>query len=98
MVARKAGVPAELGKRLVSAGMWHEEGHDCPRCPQPPEGHLYVHDYLMHQRSKAQAEQVRTAGQTAAKAATQVEAGAAIVVACGAALAVSSVLAHLKKA
>ena len=68
MVARVAGVPSDLGKRLVSVGMWHEPGHDCPRCPQPPEGHLVVHDYLMHQRSKAQAEQVRAAGQTAANA------------------------------
>ena len=68
IVARAAGVPTDLGKRLVSAGMWHEPGHECSRCSQPAEGYMVVHDYLQHQRSRAQAEQVRAAGKAGANA------------------------------
>ncbi|MFK4295017.1 hypothetical protein ABH924_000149 [Arthrobacter sp. GAS37] len=34
---------------LVAADMWHRAGHDCPDCPEVPEGKAYVHDYLEHQ-------------------------------------------------
>lgn len=36
---------------LVKAGLWHEDGHDCPECPQPGRKRLYVHDYLVYQPS-----------------------------------------------
>lgn len=26
--------------------VWHAPGHDCDRCPQPPPGHIAIHDYL----------------------------------------------------
>jgi len=67
-VTRMAGVDREIGKRLLSEGMWHEQGHECDRCPQPPEGQLIVHDYLRHQRSRSDAEKVRAAGRKAADA------------------------------
>jgi hypothetical protein len=67
-VVRKAGVPAEVAKWLVAEGLWHEPGHDCPRCPQPREGKVMSHDYLRHNRSRAQAEAARNAGRQAAAA------------------------------
>jgi hypothetical protein len=42
--------------RLVMAGLWHEKGHDCPRCQQPPVDSYLIHDYLVYNRS---AEKVR---------------------------------------
>lgn len=36
---------------LTSVGLWHENGHDCPTCPQPGRRRLYVHDYLRYQPS-----------------------------------------------
>lgn len=68
VVARMAGVDKEIGKKLISVGMWHEQGHDCPKCPQPPDGALVVHDYLRHQRSRSDADRARAAGRTAAAA------------------------------
>lgn len=68
IVTRMAGVDRATGKHLIAVGMWHEPGHDCPKCPQPREGHLVIHDYLRHQRSKVQAEQVRAAGRAGAAA------------------------------
>jgi hypothetical protein len=68
VVNRLAGTDREIGKRLISAGMWHEAGHDCAKCPQPPDGLLVVHDYLRHQRSRSSAEQARRAGRIAAEA------------------------------
>lgn len=35
-----------LAKALVSARLWHEDGHDCEGCPQPTGPHGYVfHDW-----------------------------------------------------
>jgi hypothetical protein len=59
IVLRLAGVEKDRAEALVKVGMWHEPGHDCPRCPQPEMGSMVVHDYLMHQRSKAEAEATR---------------------------------------
>jgi hypothetical protein len=39
---------------LLSAGRWHAPGHDCPDCPEVPDGELCVHAYLDHQRSAEQ--------------------------------------------
>jgi hypothetical protein len=65
---RKAGVTPEVAKWLVAAGLWHEPGHDCGRCVQPPEGRVVIHDYLRHNRSKAEAEAAKESGRRAANA------------------------------
>lgn len=43
-----------LAKLLVEAGLWHTEGHDCPRCPQPPIGGYVFHDWPVYQRTREQ--------------------------------------------
>lgn len=60
-VLRLSGVERSIAKLLTDVGMWHEPGHDCPKCPQPKEGTAVVHDYLEHQRSEAEAKQLRAA-------------------------------------
>lgn len=67
-VVRMAGVPLKVADWLTAAGLWHEPGHDCRRCPQPPDGRVQIHDYLRHQRSRAAAEAARRAGSKAARA------------------------------
>lgn len=44
---------------LVIAGIWHEPGHDCPVCPDPPARSYVIHDYLAYQPSRAQVEAKR---------------------------------------
>lgn len=39
--------------RLLGAGVWHEDGHDCVTCRQPGPNHYLVHDYLEFQPSRA---------------------------------------------
>lgn len=48
---RKVGGSAEDVAALIDAGLWHEPGHDCDGCPDVPQGKLYVHDYLQHNRT-----------------------------------------------
>lgn len=55
---RKAGGSAEDIQILLNAGLWHEPGHDCDGCPEPPEGKIYVHDFLQHNRKAAEAKRV----------------------------------------
>ena len=43
-------------QRLLDAGLWHEDGHDCPDCVQPGPRHYVIHDYLKYQPSKADVE------------------------------------------
>lgn len=31
---------------LTSGGLWHEDGHGCPKCVQPGAGAFMVHDFL----------------------------------------------------
>lgn len=40
-------------ERLLDAGLWHEDNHDCPSCVQPGPRHYIVHDYLKYQPSRA---------------------------------------------
>lgn len=40
-----AGLAIELAGILVGVGLWHEPGHDCPRCEQPPEKGWIFHDW-----------------------------------------------------
>ena len=64
--------PVQLARRLIEHDRWHEPGHCCPRCPQPPAGHYVIHDYLEHQRSAADVaamkEQRRAAGRAGGQA------------------------------
>jgi hypothetical protein len=41
-------------QRLLEAGLWHQDGHDCESCVQPGERHYVVHDYLDYQPSREQ--------------------------------------------
>lgn len=55
------GVVAQLygtatqAKKLIKAGLWHEHGHDCDRCPQPAAGDYVVHDFLEDGRNTSRA-------------------------------------------
>lgn len=55
---RKAGGNDADIQILLTAGLWHEPGHNCESCPQPPAGKIYVHDFLEHNRDAAQAKRV----------------------------------------
>lgn len=48
-------------QRLLDADLWHEDGHDCPTCPQPGPRNYIVHDYLKYQPSRAKVEAKRQA-------------------------------------
>jgi hypothetical protein len=39
---------------LFTANLWHEQGHDCDTCPQPPPTKYIIHDYLDYQPSAAE--------------------------------------------
>jgi hypothetical protein len=67
VVERKANVPGRWTKALIAAGLWHAPGHACPRCVQPPAGQVIIHDYLAHQRSRAEADAAREAARIAAE-------------------------------
>jgi hypothetical protein len=43
--------PGKLAAVLVRERLWHEPGHDCANCAQPPKDSYIIHDYLEHQRS-----------------------------------------------
>jgi hypothetical protein len=55
---RKAGGSDADVQLLLTAGLWHEPGHGCGNCPEPPDGKIYVHDFLEHNRDAAQAKRV----------------------------------------
>lgn len=65
------GASDELVARLVEVGLWHAQGHECPRCQQPPAGGIMIHDFLdpRYNKPKAlileerEAERVRKANQ-----------------------------------
>lgn len=67
-VLAELNLPAELGKTLIADGAWHQDDHGCRRCPQPRRDHVYVHDFLEHNRS-AEQEQRRAAARRASGAA-----------------------------
>lgn len=53
-VLGETGLPPQFAKTLMTDGLWHQAGHGCPRCPQPRLEHVYVHDYLLHNRTAEQ--------------------------------------------
>lgn len=48
----EADVPQKHANDLIRRGRWHKPGHDCPKCDQPPAGHVVIHDFLEHQQSR----------------------------------------------
>ncbi|QHF97913.1 mucin-2 [Streptomyces sp. NHF165] len=56
------GVVAQLygtapqARKLVAAGLWHEHGHACPKCPQPPAGDFQMHDFLIYNPTRDKVE------------------------------------------
>jgi hypothetical protein len=54
VVAQLYGSAPQAAK-LVKAGLWHEHGHDCPRCPDPPAGDYMIHDFLEDGRNTSRA-------------------------------------------
>lgn len=48
-----------LVHQLVTVGLWHQLGHDCERCVQPPSDGVVIHDYLEYNPSRAQLEAKR---------------------------------------
>ncbi|HUX70458.1 MAG TPA: hypothetical protein VMV41_08110 [Cellulomonadaceae bacterium] len=53
-----------LDKRLselIERGQWHERGHDCAKCVQPPTSGYVIHDYLDYNPAKADVEAERAA-------------------------------------
>lgn len=63
---RKAGGTATDTRLLVDADLWHEPGHGCEFCPQPPEGKVYVHDYTEHNRTSEGVKRAVEAGKKGA--------------------------------
>ncbi|MET9601114.1 mucin-2 [Streptomyces sp. NPDC006459] len=55
VVARQYGT-APQARKLVAVGLWHEHGHTCPRCPQPPVGDFMVHDFFEGGRNSTRAQ------------------------------------------
>ncbi|MFK0295404.1 mucin-2 [Streptomyces sp. NPDC090442] len=64
VVAQMYGT-APQARKLIAVGLWHEHGHECPRCPQPVAGDYVVHDYFEGGRNATRA-QVDAARQGAA--------------------------------
>ncbi|MEV8403582.1 hypothetical protein [Streptomyces niveus] len=48
------GTPAQV-RKLVEAGLWHEAGHDCKKCPQPGDGYM-IHDFFEGGRNTTRAQ------------------------------------------
>ena len=59
----------DLVSELVRVGLWHVRGHDCPRCPQPPDHGVTFHDYADYQPSGADARAKRDSERAAKSAA-----------------------------
>lgn len=59
---RKVGGSEADIQLLLTAGLWHEAGHDCEACheacPDIPENRVFVHDFLEHNRQAAEAKRV----------------------------------------
>lgn len=58
-VVAEAEVNKAAVKELIGLDKWHQPGHTCGRCPQPKTGWAVIHDYLLHNRSKEEAEDQR---------------------------------------
>lgn len=74
-IAKDFGTPPQAQK-LVSAGLWHKAGHDCPRCPQPAADGYFIHDFFEGGRNSTRA-QVEASRQAAAERQAKSRANAA---------------------
>lgn len=72
-IQRKVGGTTDDAGLLVDAGLWHEPGHDCEGCPEVPEGKVYVHDYLQHNRTSEGVKGKSEAGKKGAAARWEAE-------------------------
>jgi hypothetical protein len=63
---RLAGVAPDAAEELIGLGKWHRPGHDCPVCPEPASGQVYIHRYLDWQDSPEEIEARTAAGRKAA--------------------------------
>jgi hypothetical protein len=55
-IAKQYGTTPQA-RRLLAAGLWHEHGHDCPRCPQPEAaGDFVMHDFFEAGRNATRAQ------------------------------------------
>jgi hypothetical protein len=71
-IAHEAGISVQKARKLVTAGLVHEHGHTCEKCPEVPKGKALIHDYLEHNRSRAEAaEQRRSAAEKGRKGAAK---------------------------
>lgn len=43
-VAHMYGTAPQI-RKLITVGLWHEQGHVCPRCPAVRPGDFFMHDY-----------------------------------------------------
>lgn len=68
LMQRKVGGSHGDVDLLSEVGLWHQQGHDCAECPDPPERSVVVHNYLEHNRSEAEANRLSKAGAKGAKA------------------------------
>lgn len=68
VAAAEADVPPEHADELTERGVWHAPGHDCDSCEQPPRGHVVIHDYLLHNRSKEEVESLKSKRSEAGRA------------------------------
>ncbi len=66
VVLDEGGKPSEAAA-LVAAGLWHRDGHECERCPQPGSGAYQFHDWPVYQKTRVQvlAERKKTADRVA---------------------------------
>lgn len=60
VVAAMYGTAPQI-RKLVTVGMWHEAGHECPnpKCAQPVVGDFAIHDYLTYNPSRKAVEEKR---------------------------------------
>ena len=65
---RKVGGSRDDDALLIASGLWHAPGHDCPQCPQPEPGKVYVHNFLEHNRPADKAKRASERASEAAKA------------------------------
>lgn len=64
---RKVGGSREDADLLIANDLWHGPGHECDECPQPTGKNVYVHNYLEHNRSEAEANALAEAGAKGAR-------------------------------
>lgn len=57
-IASMYGTPPQA-RKLVAVGLWHQEGHTCPRCPQPASGDYVMHDFTTYQPRREEVQEGR---------------------------------------